>query len=317
MSSSHGLSPAGVESSLPSVAVLTAVAGGGPANHASPFSQPRPPSSVAAMSETYHFDHMSPNTMSSESWTADIASTRWLDLLAADAALNGFSLEPSPAAHVDEGPIATASPAAARGVEQPDRMAPLGPGDRELLRPRPSVLPRAEQKSWQVDTDILLNDHDAMLFRNFAERSSLWLDLLDPHKHFSTYAIRLALRNPGLMRAILALSGRHLSLLQARNGGPSQDHLGHSDGSGANKSTPSEDILQNYYETLHYVQTALQYNTYTHSEQLLATALIISAYEMLDEADGRGNWQRHLKGVFWIQVSYSHLCQVSESQLRT
>uniref|UniRef100_A0A0D2XKM4 Uncharacterized protein n=1 Tax=Fusarium oxysporum (strain Fo5176) TaxID=660025 RepID=A0A0D2XKM4_FUSOF len=48
---------------------------------------------------------------------------------------------------------------------------------------------------------------------------------------------------------------------------------------------------------------ALAYTSYTKSEELLATAIVISSYEMLDESDGRGNWQRHLKGVFWIQRS--------------
>ena len=59
--------------------------------------------------------------------------------------------------------------------------------------------------------------------------------------------------------------------------------------------------IQYYYETLHYLQTALQYHTYTQSEEILATAIIISTYEMLDES--ASNWQRHLKGVFWIQRS--------------
>lgn len=58
-----------------------------------------------------------------------------------------------------------------------------------------------------------------------------------------------------------------------------------------------------YYETLHYIRSALLYKSYTHSEELLSTAIAISSYEMLDEADGSGNWQRHLKGVFWIQRS--------------
>lgn len=59
--------------------------------------------------------------------------------------------------------------------------------------------------------------------------------------------------------------------------------------------------MQYYYETLHYVQEALQHATYTRSEELLATVIIISTYEMLD--DSNSNWKRHLKGVFWIQRS--------------
>lgn len=59
--------------------------------------------------------------------------------------------------------------------------------------------------------------------------------------------------------------------------------------------------IQYYYEALHYIQHALQYTSYTRSEELLATVIIISTYEMLD--DSNSNWKRHLKGVFWIQRS--------------
>jgi len=89
------------------------------------------------------------------------------------------------------------------------------------------------------------------------------------------------------MKAILALSAQHLSRQRSTI-----------------ESGVGEDpnlAIEYYYETLHYVQTALQYNSYAHSEELLATALVISTYEMLDESDS--GWQRHLKGVFWIQRS--------------
>lgn len=89
------------------------------------------------------------------------------------------------------------------------------------------------------------------------------------------------------MKAILALSAQHLLVADAKSG-----------------KTPTNDpnlAIQYYYETLHYVQTALQYHSYAHSEELLATVMVISTYEMLDES-GSG-WQRHLKGVFWIQRS--------------
>lgn len=59
--------------------------------------------------------------------------------------------------------------------------------------------------------------------------------------------------------------------------------------------------IQYYYETLHYLQHALQFPSYTMSEEILATAIVVSTYEMLDQS--ASNWQRHLKGVFWIQRS--------------
>jgi hypothetical protein len=56
--------------------------------------------------------------------------------------------------------------------------------------------------------------------------------------------------------------------------------------------------LQYYYQTLHYVQKAMRYSTYQNSQELMATTLVLSTYEML--RGSRNDWQQHLKGVFWI-----------------
>lgn len=89
------------------------------------------------------------------------------------------------------------------------------------------------------------------------------------------------------MNAILALAFRHLAL------NPRLD----------TDETPNkeESALQYYYQTLHYVQRAMQYSSYKTSLELLATTLIISAYEMLDNSTN--DWERHLEGVFLIQRS--------------
>lgn len=93
-------------------------------------------------------------------------------------------------------------------------------------------------------------------------------------------------RNAGLMNAILALSCRHLSL----NTNLDNDNI-----------LNGKAALQYYYQTLHYVQKAMQYSSYQVSLELLATALIISAYEMLDNSTN--DWEQHLEGVFLIQRS--------------
>lgn len=93
------------------------------------------------------------------------------------------------------------------------------------------------------------------------------------------------MHDAGLMNAILALSARQLSINLKATEEQQDRNIG----------------LQYYYETLHYVQQAMHYDSYTVSQELLATALIISTYEMLD--DFRSGWERHLKGVFWIQRS--------------
>jgi len=94
------------------------------------------------------------------------------------------------------------------------------------------------------------------------------------------------IHNVGLMNAILALSDRYLALKL-----PEGEAVIHS----------PINALQYYNKTLHYIRRAMHYDTYNTSLELLATSLIISAYEMLDGSTL--DWQRHLRGVFWIQRS--------------
>jgi hypothetical protein len=141
----------------------------------------------------------------------------------------------------------------------------------------------SEKEPWQVA--IQLQDHEIPIFRRFVDRLSLWLDLFDPMKHFSSFVPHLAVANEGLMKAILALSARHLSIKPSEDGMPIDRTA----------------AVQYYYETLHYLQGAMKYESYTRSLELIATALIVSMYEMIDGASK--GWERHLKGVFWIQRS--------------
>ncbi|KAF2147904.1 hypothetical protein K461DRAFT_205740, partial [Myriangium duriaei CBS 260.36] len=201
----------------------------------------------------------------SEPLTADLASTRWFDLLAADAAQanEGFSLAPT--RHASPAPEAITVNQSATTHSSKEHDATIA------------------ERPWQLDRDITLQDHEAGLFRAFADHAALWLDLLDPECPFSTHATRLALRNLGLMKAILALTSHH--------------SMAGNDIHDLNPNVP----IQYYYEALQYIQEALQYASYTLSEELLATTIIISTYEMLD--DSKSNWKRHLKGVFWVQRS--------------
>ncbi|KAL1890000.1 hypothetical protein Sste5346_008579 [Sporothrix stenoceras] len=244
-------------------------------------------------------------------------------------------------------------------------------------RHHPQQLPPDGDKSpWQELEDIVLLEHEKELFRSFVEHAASWLEFLDPDKHFSTYATRLALRNQGLMKAILALTARHKAMSQptpvsspkktaartlptqenGQNASPASTNAnsiqqgdstngpdassqqpstnsphstmtssnGTSTTNGSNGAAPSTtattsaptksnrqrspdvhahhaQAIQYYYETLHYLQHALQFPSYTMSEEILATAIVVSTYEMLDQS--ASNWQRHLKGVFWIQRS--------------
>lgn len=233
----------------------------------------------------------SPESISSEAWSANFASIRWLDLLATDAAQadSNFPLTTGPA--LTDGQTRGARLARATAISVHVSPALLN-GQAQLPE---DLDPEFERTTWQSVGDVVLSAHEAKLFRHFADRCASWLDVFDPHKLFSNYAIRLAIRNTGLMKAILALSAKH------RFSGI--DDLARQLRTDADGEFEEGEWIRYYYETLQYVRETLKYPSYSHSEELLATALVISAYEMLDESDGSGNWQRHLKGIFWIQRS--------------
>src|SRR6202012_841405 len=67
-------------------------------------------------------------------------------------------------------------------------------------------------------------------------------------------------------------------------------------------SSSGGDALQYYSETLEYLRKALRHESFHTSLELLATTLIISAFEMLGDGSSR-DWEKHLQGVFWIQRS--------------
>jgi len=157
--------------------------------------------------------------------------------------------------------------------------------------------------SWSTCAQIPLSELENYLFSHFVRVSSQWLDLYDPIKHFSTVVPHLALRNIGLMRALLALSARHLSLhideQQAVYGYNCMER-----GSSSEKNNGPDRIdrnlaVQYYYETLHYLNRAMQHPSYARSLEVIATSILISTYEMIDGSNQ--DWERHLKGVFWIQ----------------
>lgn len=140
---------------------------------------------------------------------------------------------------------------------------------------------------------VKLSRGETVLFQHFVDCLSPWIDITDPDGSFSTVVAHDALRDYGLMRAILALSARHISLRPPSLSPEAQIELASMDCVNL--------AVQYYHETLQYLQAAMQNSNYLRSDQLLATVLIISTFEMLD-GSGR-DWERHLKGVFWIQRS--------------
>ncbi|RDW89677.1 hypothetical protein BP6252_01709 [Coleophoma cylindrospora] len=228
----------------------------------------------------------------------DAAFYRWFGLLANDAvqedgAVSRFS-RPFTAVTEDSvdvhslsliSPRQTASRTLSSGQNGEEfrrysRGSTSAPTSSELV----SIAPQ-KKNAWQGSEPAKLLDHEHAIFENFVKNVSRWIDLFDPTGCFSNFVPHLAMHDAGLMSAILALSSRHLSLHPNSREEQRDRNIG----------------LQYYYETLHYLQKAMHYDSYTVSLELLATALTVSTYEMLD--DSGSGWERHLKGVFWIQRS--------------
>ena len=277
--------------------------------------------SPAEISSTYPAAETPHGFVPSPGTEASVASTRvaplsWFELLARDAANadNGFLLSPPQC-------FPQTPQAGEQTPENSENLQPRSwrerqsfeaasfqrvPGmERRLTSSEEEEAPSSDDPtSWTTPFSISLSDFERRIFNHFVHFSSQWLDFYDPIKQFSTTVPHLALRNPGLMRALLAFTVRHLS-------------LGHDPGSSTRYGSlgcDTEQIFQSesllpavdrnvaveyYYETLHYLNKAMQHPSYARSHELVATALLISAYEMIDGSNQ--DWERHLKGVFWIQ----------------
>lgn len=141
----------------------------------------------------------SPDTVVSELLTADLASTRWLDQLAADAAEADKDFTLPPTRHPSPAPDSRDAYPASQGNLQDPALPALTAAANSASGP-PGIATHtheefaavSERHEWQLDEDICLQDHEANLFRTFAETAALWLDLFDTQRHFSTYATRLA-----------------------------------------------------------------------------------------------------------------------------
>jgi hypothetical protein len=156
-----------------------------------------------------------------------------------------------------------------------------------------AVNTQVPDRSDNGERGVRLSRRETVLFQHFVTSLSRWIDITDPDSSFGTVVPHNALSDVGLMRATLALSARHISLCL-----PSlspEEHIELAAMDCVNLT------VQYYHETLMYLQAAMQNSTSLRSDQLLATVLIISLFEMLD-GFGR-HWERHLKGVFWIQRS--------------
>lgn len=239
------------------------------------------------------------------------APYEWYDLLAEDAIQNvakynlnldvdkpRFSQRQSPERDEREEPAL-----------DPQLRSPDQDSDRQLQSPLNQVSspdqsqrpPPTLQDQWNSIENIPLTEDELVLFQHYVAVVGPILDICDPTRQFSTAVPRLAVHNLGLLKSLLAVAARHLAALnQPSFPQPTSD---------SNLVNPLINVAtQYYYETLHYLSQNLNQGSYSKSREIIATALLISTYEMFD-AEGQynnGAWERHLRGIFWIQRSQNN-----------
>jgi hypothetical protein len=167
--------------------------------------------------------------------------------------------------------------------------------------------PTPLQEQWNSVENIPLTNDELHLFSHYVNVIGPVLDLCDPSKQFSTTVPRLAVHNAGVLKSLLAVAARHQALLiDAQQNQPNMfaQTPGSTTSDGSTLTNPLLQVAtQYYYECLHYLSQNLLYPTYSKSREIIATALLISTYEMFDNegAHNSGAWERHLRGIFWIQ----------------
>ncbi|KAF4438377.1 Zn 2cys6 transcription factor [Fusarium acutatum] len=247
----------------------------------------------------------------------NISPFEWYDLLAQDAIsqiqrLNDAS-NGEPRWNFDESTLSRRQSPAPRSIDTESHIEDRRANSLGVS----SVDNNSANKPWNTTESIELSPDDLRFFRYYTEIVGPILDLFDQARHFTNVVPHLSLRNSGLLKAILAVAAKHMSLgVKVRQ---PQSHGGSS--SEGNSSSPEETTghgqhpeqsqipahmaTQYYYETLQYLSQTLLYPSYAESHEILATAIMISTYEMFDAGgtSTSGNWERHLRGAFWIQRS--------------
>ncbi|KAK5943259.1 hypothetical protein PMZ80_004266 [Knufia obscura] len=158
------------------------------------------------------------------------------------------------------------------------------------------------KEPWNTSAPVSLSEQEMGYLRYYVKHVGPIFDLFDPERTFTEYIPHLAMRNVGLLKSVLAVSARFKSLHTPVRDRQTASTTGHH--RQRSSFTDDDDAVstQLYFETLSYLSKAMQYQSYTRSKEILATAALISSYEYF-HVDRSADWEKHLKGVFWIQRS--------------
>ncbi|KAK9450517.1 uncharacterized protein V1518DRAFT_414047 [Limtongia smithiae] len=131
------------------------------------------------------------------------------------------------------------------------------------------------------DTPVHITPDEFSLVQNFANRIGPWFDLFDPDCGYSRDVTRMAFYDPTIMKSVLAISSKQLSLTS------------HYD---------FKVSVQYYDDALKFVRQSLASNeNYLSSPEIFVATVTLSVYEMLAPADA--DWRRHLKGATSLAMS--------------
>ncbi|KAK6350873.1 hypothetical protein TWF718_004055 [Orbilia javanica] len=136
-----------------------------------------------------------------------------------------------------------------------------------------------------------LSEHESALYRNFISRLCPALDIFDFDRQFMIVVPRLARKNTGLLKACLALSAKQQYRLRTARqttpvAAPTQE------------SNTEVEYSQYYDAALREMQNSLVNDVdgrFSSSEEFLATAVILSTFEVIDGSNQE--FRRHLEGV--------------------
>lgn len=163
---------------------------------------------------------------------------------------------------------------------------------------------------WNTRFKIELTHEETTFFEHYITTVGPILDLFDPAHHFTNMVPHIALHNVGLLKSILSVGAFHLALHPVQccaNGGSLSSNSPRHFSSDCGVIDREEiKIAEGYYsEALKYLAENISYETYTASDEILATVIMVSTYEMYRAHAGtngsNSNWDQHLKDAFWIQ----------------
>ncbi|CAN9325884.1 unnamed protein product [Alternaria alternata] len=259
-----------------------------------PAEQPGPSESVIPNDDFFLDDSL---FNFGDSLTPNFGPVEWYDLLAEDAINNMQGQTHSNRWNFD---IASLS-----RRQSPRQSVALEANDNPFSNVDVHTIAIPEQP-WNTETKIELKRQELVYFEHYVSVVAPILDLFDPVKHFANVVPHLALHNVGLLKSLLAVGACHMALFQdqdANNDIASQAPPGTPASSSSASPTIRTLAEQFYYETLQYLSQNLLYQSYTKSREILVTAIMISTYEMFGTAStsDHSNWDRHLRGAFWIQ----------------